>query len=346
MRKLLLVLVYLVNTAGLHAGGLAEVSNIYWAEIAEKLNDPQSSLHKMQSIQNAFTLGFLFGLDWVHHFGVKAPGILGRKDLTDASAALLASGPYTVLTRDDAPSLHAFIDDLAHKVGIAKPLLVYSSGRSVNAAVYSLNASRGILVLFRGLLEKGSQSAVEGFIAHEMGHIKHKHIAKRFGVKVGGIAASALIGLIILLAAQKAGGVMRPYSGLLGVGGFHLGLHGVAPLLNNWYSRYSEKEADEVAAQYVRHKAVAAMQLFGAEEDARVKDDTMVAFDVLDSPRYSDRSQAHRESLKNILKNQGAALQHSLSNEALMSTHPATINRVAAMKKVIADGDESAGAVL
>jgi len=159
---------------------------------------------------------------------------------------------FQPLTRED---LRRRLEDLLARTGFRSEgiYVVDSSRRTTHGNAYFTGFGRAKrIVFFDNLLETLAEPEVEAVVAHELGHFKLRHIAKRMGLMLGlSLAALALLGW---LAGEPwfyhALGVPRPSNHaalalflLVGpVFGFFL-----TPLLARG-SRRHEHEADDFAA--------------------------------------------------------------------------------------------------
>lgn len=75
---------------------------------------------------------------------------------------------------DEAPELHAMVRRLAGRAGIPMPRLYVVEDPSPNAFATGRNPKSGVVAVNTGLLDILSEPEVEGVIAHELAHIKHR----------------------------------------------------------------------------------------------------------------------------------------------------------------------------
>ncbi|MCB8933801.1 MAG: zinc metalloprotease HtpX [Chthonomonadaceae bacterium] len=73
-----------------------------------------------------------------------------------------------------APELHAVVDRLAARAGIPKPRLYVVDDPSPNAFATGRSPEHGVVAVNTGLLRVLDQPEVEGVIAHELAHIRHR----------------------------------------------------------------------------------------------------------------------------------------------------------------------------
>ncbi len=74
----------------------------------------------------------------------------------------------------EAPELHAMVQRLAERAGIPKPRLYVVEDPSPNAFATGRNPQHGVVAVNTGLLQVLDRPEVEGVIAHEIAHIRHR----------------------------------------------------------------------------------------------------------------------------------------------------------------------------
>lgn len=74
----------------------------------------------------------------------------------------------------EAPDLHAMVERLARRAGIPKPALYIVNDPSPNAFATGRNPQRGVVAVNTGLLQILDRQEIEGVIAHEIAHIRHR----------------------------------------------------------------------------------------------------------------------------------------------------------------------------
>lgn len=77
-------------------------------------------------------------------------------------------------TPDQAPDLHAMVERLAHRAGIPKPKVYVVNDPSPNAFATGRNPDHAVVAVNTGLLQILDPSEVEGVVAHEIAHVKHR----------------------------------------------------------------------------------------------------------------------------------------------------------------------------
>ena len=78
------------------------------------------------------------------------------------------------LTRYEAPDLYRTLDRLAARAGIPTPRLYLAPDPQPNAFATGRSPRRGVVAVNEGLLRLLSDREIEGVLAHEIAHIKHR----------------------------------------------------------------------------------------------------------------------------------------------------------------------------
>jgi len=152
-----------------------------------------------------------------------------------------------VIQREDAPELYGMVERLARRADLPVPTVAIAPQPQPNAFATGRNAENGVVCFTEGILRALSMEELEGVTAHELAHIKHRHML------VGTIAAT-MAGAIAMLA-----GIAR-WALILGTGRNddrnplgELVLLIVAPLaaviIQMAISRQNEFQADATAAE-------------------------------------------------------------------------------------------------
>jgi heat shock protein HtpX len=89
--------------------------------------------------------------------------------------ALMSVGAKQV-TREEAPELYEMTARLAERAKIPMPRLYYSPEPAPNAFATGRNPKNGVVCVTAGLMNMMDKSELEGVIAHELAHIKHRDI--------------------------------------------------------------------------------------------------------------------------------------------------------------------------
>ncbi len=154
------------------------------------------------------------------------------------------------VTPAQAPELYAMVENLARKADIPTPRLFVVPDPSPNAFATGRNPQHGVVAVNQGLLDMLDRSEVEGVIAHEIGHIRHRDtLTMAIVATVAG--AIMAIAMVMRFAAIFGGGSDERGASPLVL----LGLAIVAPfaamMVQMGISRVREYEADRFAAELI-----------------------------------------------------------------------------------------------
>jgi heat shock protein HtpX len=78
------------------------------------------------------------------------------------------------VTESEAPELHEMVDRLSQKAGIPKPRVYIVHDPSPNAFATGRNPSHAAVAVNTGLLDILDREELEGVVAHEIAHVKHR----------------------------------------------------------------------------------------------------------------------------------------------------------------------------
>lgn len=154
-----------------------------------------------------------------------------------------------VIDHQQAPELYAMVERLARRAELPMPTVAIAPQDQPNAFATGRDPEHGVVCFTRGILQALPMDELEGVTAHELAHIKHRHML------VGTIAAT-MAGAVAMLASLARWGAI-----LGGRGGDRDGVVGliamsiVAPIagaiLHMAISRQNEFQADRTAAEIV-----------------------------------------------------------------------------------------------
>jgi heat shock protein HtpX len=98
-----------------------------------------------------------------------------------------------IIDRDAAPELYDMVDRLRQRAGLPMPTVAIAPSEQPNAFATGRNAANAVVCCTAGILKLVSREELEGVMAHELAHIKHRHML------VGTIAAT-MAGAIAMVA--------------------------------------------------------------------------------------------------------------------------------------------------
>lgn len=87
--------------------------------------------------------------------------------------AIAATGSRP-LPREEAPEIHAIVEELAYRAGIPKPRVYYTPSPQPNAFATGRNPANAAVAVTDGLVRLLNRTEIEGVLAHEIAHIKNR----------------------------------------------------------------------------------------------------------------------------------------------------------------------------
>lgn len=113
-----------------------------------------------------------------------------------SDSIVLASYGAQVVSRAEAPELHAMVATLADRAGLPMPRIAVIADDSPNAFATGRNPDHAVVAVTEGLMRSLSRQELEGVLAHELGHVKNRDIL------IGSLAA--VLAQAILFLSQMA----------------------------------------------------------------------------------------------------------------------------------------------
>ena len=258
--------------------------------------------------RSGLVVGLLLGL-----------GIVGFSYWQSDKLALRAARAR-VVTAAEAPELHQMVSSLAARAGMPMPTVAISPSAQPNAFATGRNPSHAVVCVTDGLWQALPRAEIEGVLAHELMHVRHRDIL------IGSVAAAIATGISFL--AQMAmfsamfGGRDDDEGGGNAFGALLLALLApiAAGLMQMAVSRSREFEADRGAAQ-----------LLGTGEPlARALEHIEVA--AMQRPMAVNPSQAYAW-IHNPLS-EGRRRRGGPDMTRLFSTHPPTEERIRRLRSM------------
>src|SRR2546425_8060853 len=147
--------------------------------------------------------------------------------------------------------LEAKVSQLASKSGIPMPRLAVSPDPTPNAFVFGRTQSSATLAVHQGLLQRLNEDEIEGVIAHELGHVKHRDF-----IVVTMISAIPLVAYLIARSVLWGGYVSggrgskrnKSAGGLIAINVVAYVGYILNTLLALWLTRVRESYADAYSA--------------------------------------------------------------------------------------------------
>lgn len=145
-----------------------------------------------------------------------------------------------------APELYEMVGRLSDRAGIPRPRIYIVPDPSPNAFATGRNPEHGVVAVNQGLLHLLDRREVEGVVAHELAHIKHRDTLT-MAIVATLAGAIGVLGIILRFGALFAGG--RDGENPLGVLAVAILAPVMAMLVQMGVSRMREYEADRMAAE-------------------------------------------------------------------------------------------------
>jgi heat shock protein HtpX len=214
------------------------------------------------------------------------------------------------LTAGDRTGIHAMTGELARRAGLPVPQVYLIEQAQPNAFATGRNPENAAVAVTTGLLQRLSQEEVAGVIAHELAHIKNHDTALMTVTATFAGAISMLANFAMYFSGS------RERVGVLGTIMMMIFAPMAAMLIQMAISRSREYEADRIGAEICGNPIWLANALEGlARNAARI--DNMTA--------ERNPSTAHMFIINPL---------HGQRMDNLFATHPATENRVAALRRL------------
>ena len=219
-----------------------------------------------------------------------------------------------VISPDDAPELYRMVDRLRQRADLPMPQVAIAPERQPNAFATGRNPENAVVCVTLGLMEALNERELEGVIAHELAHIKHRHML--VGTIAAGMAgAIALVGTILrwgIIFGTGRDGDENPLAMLA----MAIVAPIVAVIVQMAVSRQNEFQADATAVRIMGDKQGLQSALQRIEAVAK------------QVPMQVNPAGAHMAIIKPFTSGRGAALS------GLFRTHPPTDARVQAIEQI------------
>ena len=221
-----------------------------------------------------------------------------------------------IVDRSEAPELYGMVERLAQRGGVPMPVVAIAPSEQPNAFATGRSPEKGVVCFTQGILRSLPQDELEGVTAHELAHIKHRHML------VGAIAATMAGAISMLGSIVKWGFVLggardddnNPFA--------LLAMAIVAPIaaliIQLAISRQNEFQADRTAAEITGRPTGLANALLRLEAGAQ-----RIPMDV-------NPAAAQLAIVNPLSGRRGMGLMR------LFSTHPPTEQRVARLQQLAA----------
>ena len=224
-----------------------------------------------------------------------------------------------IVGSQEAPDLYAMVDRLRQRAELPMPVLAVAPSEQPNAFATGRSPEKAVVCVTAGILRALPPKELEGVIAHELGHIKHRHMFT-------GTIAATMAGAVGMLATMARWGAI--FAGGRNSNRNPLGLiimSIVAPLaamvIQFAISRQNEFQADATGARIAGDPLALARALESLERSAKR------------IPMTVNPAGAHLAIVNPLASIRGRGVM------ALFRTHPPTEERVSRLKEQASRGD-------
>jgi heat shock protein HtpX len=227
-----------------------------------------------------------------------------------SDSIVLAMYRARVVGPSEAPDLHAIIANLAQRAGLPMPRIAIIPDETPNAFATGRNPDHAVVAVTEGILRVLNRAELEGVIAHELGHVKHRDIL------LGSLAAVLAQAIIFIshmalwITPRDEEGRSNPIAGILM---YILGPI-AAMMLQMALSRSREYMADEYSAHLTGRPDMLASAL-----------QRLAGYNAQVPMRDAEPATAHM-MIVNPLSGEGIA--------SLFSTHPPMNKRIARLNAI------------
>src|ERR1700758_833908 len=156
------------------------------------------------------------------------------------------------VTREQLPRVYQVVERMTQRIGLPMPKIYVIPSDSPNAFATGRNPQHASVAVTHGILNLLNDEELEGVLAHELGHVKHRdiRISSIAATIAGAITILARMGYFAALFGGYGGGDRDRERGGGGIGAlFMLILAPIAAtLIQLWVSRTREYEADATGA--------------------------------------------------------------------------------------------------
>ena len=163
--------------------------------------------------------------------------------------AVLKMYKAKVVGAEDAPELYAMVDRLRQRAGLPMPTVAIAPSEQPNAFATGRNHEHAVVCCTAGILRLIDKRELEGVIAHELAHIKHRHML------VGTVAATMAGAIAMVGSMVRWGAIFGGFSrdddngGALGMIAMAIVAPIAAMLIQFAISRQNEFQADRTGAE-------------------------------------------------------------------------------------------------
>ncbi|TFH66487.1 MAG: protease HtpX [Gemmatimonadales bacterium] len=224
-----------------------------------------------------------------------------------------------VIGPEEAPDLYAMVDRLRQRAELPMPVVAVAPSEQPNAFATGRSPEKAVVCVTAGILRALPPKELEGVIAHELGHIKHRHMFT-------GTMAATMAGAVGMLATMARWGAIFAGGRNSDRNPFGLIIMSiVAPIaamvIQFAISRQNEFQADATGARIAGDPLALARALENLERSAKR------------IPMSVNPAGAHLAIVNPLASIRGGGVM------ALFRTHPPTEERVSRLREQASQGD-------
>jgi len=153
------------------------------------------------------------------------------------------------IERADAPELYDMVDRLRQRAQLPMPTVAIAPSEQPNAFATGRNHENAVVCFTAGILKLVSREELEGVTAHELAHIKHRHML------VGTVAATMAGAIAMIGSVVRWGAILGGFSrdddsgGVVGLIAMAIVAPIAAMIIQFAISRTNEYQADRTGAE-------------------------------------------------------------------------------------------------
>ena len=136
-----------------------------------------TTMFLLGAVYVAFFVVLLQLFDFGIGFALLLIGVLAFIQYFTSDKLALAASGAKVVSREQAPELHAMVERLCAMSDLPKPKLAVIPTDAPNAFATGRNPKHSAVAVTRGLWERLEPREIEGVIAHELSHISNRDVA-------------------------------------------------------------------------------------------------------------------------------------------------------------------------
>jgi heat shock protein HtpX len=234
--------------------------------------------------------------------------------------AVLAMYRAQIIDRSQAPDLYNMVERLARKGGVPMPVVAIAPSEQPNAFATGRSPEKGVVCFTQGILRALPLDELEGVTAHELAHIKHRHmlVGTVAATMAGAVSMLAMVGRwALIFGGGRDDDGNNPLALLLAAILAPIG----AAIIQMAISRQNEFQADRTGAQISGRPLGLARALERLEAGAH------------QIPMNVNPAAAQLAIVNPLTGRRGGGMM------ALFRTHPPTEERVARLEALARGGD-------